>query len=60
MVLGLQKGRKNPLSPIATAILYQAHTKKLQVTDIAKLFDIKKSTASGYVDTLEKKGSRQE
>ena len=56
MTLGLQKGKKSPLSPTATAILYQAHTKKLQVTDIARLFDIKKSTASGYVDNLEKKG----
>ena len=56
MTLGLQKGKKSPLSPIATAIIYNAHTKKLQITDIAKTFDIKKSTASGYVDNLEKKG----
>jgi DNA-binding MarR family transcriptional regulator len=55
-ILGLQKGRKNELSPIATSILYNAHTKKLQVTDIASIYGIKKSTASGYVDTLEKKG----
>ncbi len=56
MTLGLQKGRKSDLSPIATAILYNAHLKKLQVTDISEMFDIKKSTASGYVDNLEKKG----
>jgi DNA-binding MarR family transcriptional regulator len=55
-ILGLSQGRKNDLSPIATAILYNAHTKQLQVTDISKTFQIKKSTASGYVDTLEKKG----
>ena len=55
-VLGLQKGRKSDLSPIAIAILYNSHPKKLQVTDISRLFDIKKSTASGYVDTLEAKG----
>jgi DNA-binding MarR family transcriptional regulator len=55
-LLGLQKGKKSDLSPIATAILYQACTRKLQVTDISTTFDIKKSTASGYVDNLEKKG----
>jgi DNA-binding MarR family transcriptional regulator len=56
MVLGLQKGRKSELSPIAISILYHSHTSKLQVTDISRLFDIKKSTASGYVDNLEQKG----
>jgi DNA-binding MarR family transcriptional regulator len=55
-VLGLQKGKKSDLSPVATSILYNAHTKKLKVTDISRLFDIKKSTASGYVDNLEAKG----
>jgi DNA-binding MarR family transcriptional regulator len=55
-VLGFQQGKKSDLTPIATAILYNAHTKRLQVTDIAKTFNIKKSTASGYVDTLEKGG----
>jgi DNA-binding MarR family transcriptional regulator len=55
-ILGLHKGRKNELSAIATSILYNAHIKKMQVTEIASLYGIKKSTASGYVDTLEKKG----
>jgi DNA-binding MarR family transcriptional regulator len=56
MILGLQKGRKSDLSPIAISILYKCHQTKLQVTDISRLFDIKKSTASGYVDNLENKG----
>jgi DNA-binding MarR family transcriptional regulator len=55
-ILGFQQGKKSDLTPIATAILYTAHTKKLQITDIANTFNIKKSTASGYVDTLEKGG----
>lgn len=55
-ILGFQQGKKSDLTPIAAAILYNAHTKRLQVTDIANTFDIKKSTASGYVDTLEKGG----
>ena len=55
-VLGLQKGKKSDLTPIATSILYQSCVRKIKVTDISSMFDIKKSTASGYVDTLEKKG----
>jgi DNA-binding MarR family transcriptional regulator len=55
-ILGLQKGKKSGLSPVAIAILYQSHVKRLQVTDISRLYDVKKSTASGYVDNLEKKG----
>jgi|WetSurMetagenome_2_1015567.scaffolds.fasta_scaffold02769_2 DNA-binding MarR family transcriptional regulator len=56
VVLGLQKGRKSDLSPIAISILYNSNAKKLKVTDISLQFDIKKSTASGYVDNLEEKG----
>ena len=55
-ILGLQKGRKSDLSPIAISILYNSYSRKLKVTDIARLCDIRKSTASGYVDNLEKKG----
>ncbi len=55
-VLGLQKGRKSDLSPIAISILYTAYTKKLQIGDITQQFDVRKSTASGYVDHLEVKG----
>ena len=55
-VLGLQRGRKSDLSPVAISILYNIHARKMQVTDISRLYDIKKSTASGYVDNLEKKG----
>jgi DNA-binding MarR family transcriptional regulator len=53
-ILGLQQGKKSDLSPVAAAILYNTHIRKLQITDIANTFNIKKSTASGYVDTLEK------
>jgi DNA-binding MarR family transcriptional regulator len=55
-VLGLQKGKKSDLSPIGMSILYGAYTKKIHISDISKMFDIKKSTASGYVDNLESKG----
>jgi len=55
-ILGLQKGRKNELSPMAISILYNSYAKKLQVTGISSQYDIKKSTASGYIDNLEKKG----
>ena len=38
------------------SILYRACSTKLQVTNISRLYDIRKSTASGYVDNLEKNG----
>jgi len=54
--LGLQKGRKAELSPIAMAILYQACARTTQMNEVAKACSIQKSTASRYVDSLEKKG----
>jgi DNA-binding MarR family transcriptional regulator len=54
--LGLQKGRKGELSPVALSILYSAVTKKIVMNDVAEACGIKKSTASRYVDGLEKKG----
>ena len=55
-VLGLQKGKKGDLSPVSMSILYEACTGKLRMGDITEKYDIKKSTASGYVDRLEKMG----
>jgi DNA-binding MarR family transcriptional regulator len=55
-VLGLQKGRKGELSPMALVILYQATLKQIRMNDVAGLCDIRKSTASRHVDSLEKKG----
>ena len=55
-VLGTQKGRKGELSPIGMSILYSACMKKTRVSDLTVAYDIKKSTASGYVDNLENKG----
>lgn len=55
-MLGMQKGRKGDLSPIGMSILYGACMKKTRVSDLTVSYDIKKSTASGYIDNLEKKG----
>ena len=55
-VMGLQKGRKNELSMISMSIIYTSYTKKIRMKDISEIYDISKSTASGYVDNLEKKG----
>jgi DNA-binding MarR family transcriptional regulator len=54
--LGLQKGRKAELSPVAMAILYRTCTQATRMNDIAEACDIRNSTASRYVDGLEKKG----
>lgn len=55
-ILGLQKGKKSDLSPIAISILYVSSRDRLRVNDISRSYGIKKSTSSGYVDNLEKKG----
>ncbi len=55
-MLGMQKGRKGELSPIGLSILYGACMKKTRVSDLTVTYDIKKSTASGYIDNLENKG----
>jgi len=55
-VLGLQKGRKGVLSPVALSILYTTTVKKIRMNDVAEAYDIRKSTASRYVDSLEEKG----
>lgn len=54
--LGLQKGRKAELSPVAMSILYTATIKKIRMNDVSAAYDIRKSTASRYIDNLEKKG----
>lgn len=55
-IMGLQKGKKNELSMISMSILYTSYIKKIRMKDISEIYDISKSTASGYVDNLEKKG----
>ena len=55
-MLGLQKGRKAELSPVAMAILYRACARTTRMNEVAEACGIQKSTASRYVDGLEKKG----
>ena len=55
-MMGLQKGKKNELSMISISILYTSHIRKIRMRDISEIYDISKSTASGYVNNLEKKG----
>ncbi|HUL62700.1 MAG TPA: MarR family transcriptional regulator [Methanocella sp.] len=54
--LGVQKGRKSELSPVALSILYRASVKAVRMNDVASACDIRKSTASRHVDNLEKRG----
>jgi DNA-binding MarR family transcriptional regulator len=54
--LGLQKGRKSEVSPIALSILYTSVVKKIRMNDVSEACGIRKSTASRYVDSLEDKG----
>lgn len=54
--MGLQKGRKSELSPVALSILYRIVTAEMQMNDVAEACGIRKSTASRYIDNLEIKG----
>ena len=54
--LGLQKGRKSELSPVALSMLYTVTMKKARMNDVAEAYGIRKSTASRHIDNLEKKG----
>ena len=54
--LGLQRGRKAELSPVALAILYRSCQRTTRMNEVAEASGIRKSTASRHVDGLEKKG----
>jgi DNA-binding MarR family transcriptional regulator len=55
-MLSQHNGRCDELSLVALSILYNATIKKTSVSDVSEDCGIRKSTASLYVDSLEKKG----
>lgn len=52
----IPKGRKNDLTPVAALIIYLSVVTRLRMQDIARMFDVSRSTVTDYVDYLEKKG----
>lgn len=55
-VMGINRGRRGELSPITAGIVYLSDARRIRMGDIAKIFGISKSTATGYIDNLEKMG----
>jgi len=55
-IMGVDRGKKGGLSPMALSIVYLSYYKEIKMSDISNTFGICKSTATDYVDNLEKKG----
>lgn len=53
---GTDRGKKSSLSPVALGILYMSYFHRIKMGDVAGRFSISRSTATDYVDNLEKKG----
>ncbi len=55
-IYDIPKGRKNDLTPITALIIYLSVIMRLRMSDVARIFDVSRSTVTDYVDYLEKKG----
>jgi DNA-binding MarR family transcriptional regulator len=55
-ILDIPKGRKNELTFVTGLIIHLSGVTRLRMQDIAKMFDVSRSTVTDYVDYLEKKG----
>ena len=55
-LLRTDQGRKGGLSPVACGILYMSYFHKVRMKEISENFQISKSTATDYVNNLEKRG----
>jgi len=55
-LLKTDQGKKGHLSPVACGILYVSYFHQVRMKDVSERFHISKSTATDYVNNLEKKG----
>lgn len=55
-LLGTDRGKKSSFSPVALGILYMSYFHKIKMGDIPGKFNISRSTATDYVNNLEKRG----
>lgn len=55
-VIGIDKGRKSELSPIAISILYLVYAGPVKMEEISLRFHISRSTATDYINNMEKLG----
>ncbi|TAJ44288.1 methyltransferase domain-containing protein [Methanofollis fontis] len=56
MLREVDRGRKSPLSPAATEILYSAYFSRICMGDVAGMLGVSRSTATGHIDHLEREG----
>lgn len=56
MLWEVDRGRKSPLSPAATEILYSAYFSCICMGDVAGMLGVSRSTATDYINHLEKEG----
>ncbi|VVB63163.1 HTH-type transcriptional regulator Hpr [uncultured archaeon] len=55
-ILGKDKGKKDEISSIGISILYFSYFHKMRMSEIARIFNVSKSTATDYIDGLERRG----
>ncbi len=55
-ILGKDKGKKDEISSIGISILYFTYHLKMRMSDIARVHNVSKSTATDYIDNLERRG----
>lgn len=56
VLLQTDMGKKSVLSPVACGILYVAYFHEIKMKDVSERFQISKSTATDYINNLEKRG----
>lgn len=55
-ILGKDKGKKDEISSIGISILFFSYYQKIRMSDIARIHNVSKSTATDYIDNLERRG----
>lgn len=55
-ILGKDKGKKDEISSIGISILHFSYYRKMRMSDIARIHNVSKSTATDYIDNLERRG----
>jgi DNA-binding MarR family transcriptional regulator len=55
-IVGKDKGKKDEISSIGISILHFSYHRKMRMSDIARIHNVSKSTATDYIDNLERRG----
>jgi len=55
-ITGKDKGKKDEISSIGISILHFSYHRKMRMSDVARIHNVSKSTATDYIDNLERRG----